>query len=330
MPVKKEPKILSVQYLRGLAALGVVLCHYGSSLTLYPKLSSFFNFGQTGVFVFFLVSGFIIVYSLLKSAYKPSQFLRFLLKRSIRIDPPYICTILLTIIFFGALALSKGEPLTFSAGRFFAHIFYVVPFTRYPFYNHAFWTLCVEFQFYLVIGLLYFLNNTTVYRSVFLVVFGLTCLIPFFNAYYLVFNYAPIFALGISLVTFYENRNLKNAILPTLLLCLTAYKFGLPIAALLLISSLIILFFKYVVRPLIFLGNISYSVYLIHDLVLIFFVGIGKILHFEFAHYQLIWLLIETLAAIFCAWVFYIFIEKPSIKFSKRVFYNRRAIISKE
>jgi peptidoglycan/LPS O-acetylase OafA/YrhL len=50
MPVKTEGKILSIQYLRGLAALGVVFCHYGSSLISYPKLSSFFNFGQTGVF----------------------------------------------------------------------------------------------------------------------------------------------------------------------------------------------------------------------------------------------------------------------------------------
>ncbi len=50
-------KIVSIQYLRGIAALGVVVCHYGSNI------SSLLNFGQNGVFVFFLISGFVIVYS---------------------------------------------------------------------------------------------------------------------------------------------------------------------------------------------------------------------------------------------------------------------------
>ena len=177
MPLKKEGKILSVQYLRGLAALGVVFCHYGSNLASYPKLSAFFNFGQTGVFVFFLISGFIIVYSLNESGYETNQFFRFLLKRSIRIDPAYICVILLTIIFFTGLSMSKNKAVTFSVGQFFAHIFYVVPFTNYPFYNRVFWTLSVEFQFYVLIGLLYFLFKNRVYQSGFLIAFSLTCFI---------------------------------------------------------------------------------------------------------------------------------------------------------
>src|SRR5471030_3192282 len=94
-----KDKIVSIQYLRGLAALGVVFCHYGSNL------SSIFNFGQTGVFVFFLISGFIIVYSLIKSGYQPAQFFTFLLKRSIRIDPAYYITIFLTITLFYILSL---------------------------------------------------------------------------------------------------------------------------------------------------------------------------------------------------------------------------------
>jgi len=154
-----DKKIVSIQYLRGLAALGVVLCHYGSGLTDYPRLSSFFSFGQTGVFVFFLISGFIIVYSLNKSNYESKQFFKFLLKRSIRIDPSYFVVILLTIVLFKILAYLpsfKGERIVLIPGQLIAHIFYAVPFTKYPFYNHVFWTLSVEFQFYLLIGILYF------------------------------------------------------------------------------------------------------------------------------------------------------------------------------
>ena len=322
--MKKEGKIFSIQYLRGLAALGVVFCHYGSGLTDYPKLSSFFNFGQTGVDVFFLISGFIIVYSLVKSDYHTDQFFRFLLKRSIRIDPSYIVTILLTVIFFSALSFSKGEHVVFIPGQFIAHIFYFVPFSGYPFYNHVFWTLCVEFQFYLIIGLLYFLSDSGIYKTAFLIVFALSCLIPLPKAYYVVFTYAPIFALGISLVQFYQNWHWKNIVLPLLIACFIGYRFGLSILALLVISSFIVLYFKTSVKPLIFLGDISYSLYLIHSLVMILFVGFGKRHHFDFEHYQLFWLLLEVSIAVLCAYLFYILIEKPSLAMSKRVFYNKK------
>ncbi len=182
MPVEKGRTILGIQYLRGLAALGVVLCHYGSDLKSYPKLSKVFGFGQTGVHVFFLISGFIIVYSLIRANYKPRKFLTFLLKRSIRIDPSYIVTILLTIALFRILSFIttfKGETLSFIPGQFLAHLFYIVPFTQYPFYNHVFWTLGVEFQFYLLIGTLYFLSNNQAFKTGFLILFSLTCLIPF-------------------------------------------------------------------------------------------------------------------------------------------------------
>ena len=321
--MKKEGEILSIQYLRGLAALGVVFCHYGSDLPDYPKLSLFFNFGQTGVDVFFLISGFIIVYSLIKSGYRTNQFFRFLLKRSIRIDPSYIVTIVLTIIFISMLSFSKGERVSFIPGQFVAHIFYYVPFSSYPFYNHVFWTLCVEFQFYLIIGLLYFLSDNRIYKIAFIIAFTLSCLIPLPKSYYLIFTYAPIFALGISLVLFYQNRHWKTIILPLLIACFIWYRFGLSIFSLLVISNFVVLYFKISLKPLTFLGDISYSLYLIHSLAMILFVGFGKRLHFDFDHYQLFWLLLEVSAAILVAYLFYIFIEKPSKALSKRVFYNK-------
>jgi exopolysaccharide production protein ExoZ len=319
-----QGKILSIQYLRGLAALGVVLCHYGSTLLLYPRLSTFFNFGQNGVYVFFLVSGFIIVYSLDASGYKPRQFLRFLLKRSIRIDPSYICIILVTILFFNCLSLSKGHGTDFKAGQFIAHVFYYIPFTNYPFYNHVFWTLSVEFQFYLIVGLLYFLSAGKVFQQIFLIVFSSTCFFKFSNSEFLVISYAPIFALGISLIQFYLDRSLKNLILPALIFILIVFKFGWLIFLLLFGSSLLIVYFKIVVKPLALLGDISYSLYLTHGLTLIFFIGIGKRLSLDFDHYQLMWLLFEVILAIVVAYIFFILIEKPSMNFSKRISYIKK------
>jgi exopolysaccharide production protein ExoZ len=321
----KDDKIVSIQYLRGLAALGVVLCHYGSDIKSYPKLSRLFSSGQLGVHVFFLISGFIIVYSLIKSDYKTNQFFKFLLKRSIRIDPAYIVVIVLTILLFKILSYMpsfKGDRIPFLPGQFFAHIFYIVPFTKYSFYNHVFWTLSVEFQFYLLVGILYFLFDKPLYRTGFLILFGLTCFIPFSIGYYLVFNYAPIFALGISLVGFYRNRNWLNIILPILLLCLIAYKFGITIFILLTICSIAILSIKIFIRSLSFLGNISYSLYLIHGLVLIVFLGVVKRFHADLNQNQLLWLFIEVSIAIISGYLFYLLIERPSLRLSKWIFYK--------
>jgi exopolysaccharide production protein ExoZ len=313
-------KIVSIQYLRGLAALGVVFCHYGSDL------SSIFNFGQTGVFVFFLISGFIIVYSLIQSNYKPTQFFTFLLKRAIRIDPAYYVTILLTIALFKILSYIpsfNGSAIAFIPRQFIAHILYIVPFTKYPFYNHVFWTLCVEFQFYLLIGILYFLSNNAPYKSTFLIIFSLSSLIHFSNSYYLVFNYAAIFSLGISLVTLYKNSSWKNIMLPLLFLILIALKFGMAIFILLLLSSFAIFYFNLIIKPLSFLGDISYSLYLIHPLTFIVFIGTAKRLHFDLNHYKLFWLTVEVLVAILSSYFFYLIIEKPSLRLSKHIFYKK-------
>lgn len=321
----KENKILSIQYLRGLAALGVVLCHYGSNLDQYPELSRIFNFGQEGVHIFFLISGFIIVYSLDKAGYKPKQFFTFLLKRSIRIDPAYFVVILLTLALFKILSFVpdfRGERIPFIPGQFIAHIFYFIPFTRYPFYNHVFWTLSVEFQFYLLIGIFYFLTESYLYKLIFLIIFSLTCLIPFGNSYYLVLSYAPIFALGISLFIFYKEGKWTNVILPFVLLGLIEYKFGLDVAMLLLFSSSIIFLLKVLLKPLIFFGNISYSLYLTHSLCLIVFLGLAKKVNVNLGQNQLWWLFIEVSIAVLIAYLFYYLIERPSMILSKHFFYK--------
>jgi peptidoglycan/LPS O-acetylase OafA/YrhL len=313
MPVKKEGKILSIQYLRGLAALGVVFCHYGSSLISYPKLSSFFNFGQTGVYVFFLISGFIIVYSLIQSG---DRRFTFLLKRLIRISPAYYAAISLTILLFYVLHQIPsfgGPPSHFTWEQLFANVFYIIPFTNYQPYLSVFWTLFIEMQFYLLIGIFYFWSDSPVYKFVAVLAFSLSALIPFLNVpYKLVFAYAPIFTLGISLIPLYKTRRWKNIIAPAFLLLLTWFEFGLNIFVLLFLCCLVIFFFKKIIKPLYFLGNISYSLYLTHQLTFIVVAGTAKRLRFDESHYQLLWLTIEVSTAIFCAYIFYSLIEKPS------------------
>lgn len=324
--VRIQTRIQSVQYLRGLAALGVVFCHYGAYFAFPSAVSNTFSFGQAGVYVFFLISGFIIIYSLQSANYEVGKFFTFLFKRSIRIDPSYYVTILLLILlfkYFLPVSPVTGKKFVFIPQQLFAHLLYILPFTKYDFYMHVFWTLCIEFQFYILIGLLYFLSKNSLFKVSFVVLFGLSSFIRWPDAYYLVFNYGTIFALGISLVTFYQNKSWLNGIIPLLLLALIWRKFGIPIFVLITISSLVVVYYNSTIRLLDFLGNISYSLYLTHTLALVVFLALMNKFHFNMVDTPAVWLGLEVLSAIAVAYVFYLLVERPSQQLSKKLFYKK-------
>ena len=79
--------------LRGLAALAVAWFHFTNATGLLPEgwLRASGRYGWLGVEVFFVISGFIIPYSLFNAGYRfPRHAGRFILKRIVRLDPPYI------------------------------------------------------------------------------------------------------------------------------------------------------------------------------------------------------------------------------------------------
>ena len=76
-------KILSVQYLRGLAALLVVVAH--NALLLPDGMAAHIP-GALGVDIFFIISGFIMTFITAHSAERP---LPFLIKRFFRIWPVF-------------------------------------------------------------------------------------------------------------------------------------------------------------------------------------------------------------------------------------------------
>ncbi|MFD0941965.1 acyltransferase family protein [Pedobacter boryungensis] len=318
--------IQSIQFLRGFAALAVVLCHYGSSLVGYKNLSKVLNYGQYGVHVFFFVSGYVICLALIKNNYHPKYFFNFLLKRSIRIDPAYLTTIILTLLsfwLFTAIPSFKGNSIPFIPAQFLAHVFYIVPFTNFGFYNHVFWTLCVEFQFYILIGSLYFLNTNLYYRICFLMLFSVTPFIPFANSGYLVTTYSPIFAIGIATMHYHLTKE-KKYLIPIVFSAVSIFlNFNIGILLLIVGVAIFVSFIKKISKIFDFLGTISYSLYIIHPLVLIYLLGIYKKLSIP-KNLELLTLTSQLLIAIICAYIFYILIEKPSITLSKKIAYKNK------
>jgi len=266
-----------------------------------------------------------MLYALLKEDYKIKQFFRFLLKRSIRIDPSYYVTILLTLALFSILSHItgfNGERIPFVPGQFIAHLFYAVPFTHYQPYNHVFWTLFVEFQFYLIIGTLYFISSNNWYRVVFIAAFSLTCFIPVPNSYYMVTSYAPIFGAGMAMVTYFKNQKIINLTLPGALLLLIAFKLGIVIAIVIFLTMMVVLFFTLEIRFLKLLGDVSYSLYLTHPLVLIVFSGLLKKANINQNQHQLISFVAELASALLFSYIFYKAIEKPTTDLSKKIVYK--------
>lgn len=147
------PDVSSVHYLRAVAALSVTLHHAVSAAGgSVPGLAGF------GVDIFFVVSGFIIPYSMWLGSYRVSGYARFVAKRLIRLEPAYIASLALSVALAYAAALHplfKGNAPDFTAPQLLAHLFYLIPMTEHDWVNPVYWTLAYEFAFYLTIGALF-------------------------------------------------------------------------------------------------------------------------------------------------------------------------------
>ena len=162
MNVAKQ-RFLAIDALRGLAALAVVFYHVqgaldrGTQAWMPQWFAEFARGGHFGVNVFFVLSGFVIAYSVRDGLWTPSFLGRFALRRSIRLDPPYWSAIALEValIVLGlALVPSLGTAKP-SVPQVLAHMVYLQDILGYPHLVYSFWTLCYEFQFYLLfVGLL--------------------------------------------------------------------------------------------------------------------------------------------------------------------------------
>jgi peptidoglycan/LPS O-acetylase OafA/YrhL len=89
-----KEKILSIHYMRAIAIIIVVCLHYSFYLGKFGM--SFFYPGRAGVDLFFLISGFIIVYI---TGVNKNSIPSFLLKRFIRIYPAFIIVWFIACIF---------------------------------------------------------------------------------------------------------------------------------------------------------------------------------------------------------------------------------------
>jgi peptidoglycan/LPS O-acetylase OafA/YrhL len=128
----------SLDVLRGIAVLLVLICHY----------SPVFVFGGLGVDLFFVLSGFLIS-GLLFSEFKATGTVnvkRFWIRRGFKIYPPFYTFLLVTAL--ALLAITGGVPHEILADIFFLQNY--LP----RLWMHG-WSLAVEEHFYFALPLLF-------------------------------------------------------------------------------------------------------------------------------------------------------------------------------
>lgn len=156
--MKRE--ISEITGLRALAALAVLALHglatYGYAGHAPPESAKylFFNHGWVGVDLFFVLSGFLLALPLLPRPERVASapfWRNYVASRWLRIAPPYYAAILLALAMAGNIGFVVHDPLDVLFHATFLHTWHLPSFMTI---NPVFWTLSIEFQFYLVLPML--------------------------------------------------------------------------------------------------------------------------------------------------------------------------------
>ena len=299
---KHNHKILnSIQLLRGISVLLVFFYHLNLK---------YFDYGFLGVDIFFVISGFVITSMIYREVEitKKFSFYNFYLRRFKRIYPVlfFITTItLIFIIFFQPLDLFLNNlKVYFLSLLGVSNFFYL--FSKKDYFDTVFddplahtWSLGVEEQFYIIFPLLlyFLLKYSNYFKNIFIIILLIFLGIVFSNFFEdnikLIF-YSPLFRFWeflIGSLTFflttkfnYKNNYYSLIMLFLLLFLIIFFKSNSLINTTLItciFTSLFIFFYKensnrlFILivenKPLIFLGNISYSFYLWHLPIIYFY-----------------------------------------------------------
>jgi peptidoglycan/LPS O-acetylase OafA/YrhL len=307
---------LLLELSRGLAALWVFFFHVKSLFeNSSPVIYDLSAYGSLGVPMFFVISGYVITYSAESSLKNERSPFIFLKARFLRIYPTFwasVAVVLLSPYIIESISFLKSGEYMLPVNIFtkfnyiewsnfllLSKVFWATSHdlqAEFNTINSVYWTLAIEFQFYLVVFLA--LCFKKYYRYVIAIVSIaalLIMLIPNEINYGFFIHYWPSFSIGIILAYFHRNGVWSNSLLKNKTAQLIASFF----VAVLLVDSVTsfgqnrIFFaiyfgvflwvisdvekvinkiknsknklFFWLLEPWLILGTMSYSVYLLHS-----------------------------------------------------------------
>ena len=150
------PRFRELDGLRGIAALAVVFSHFGGTHNFHyrddPPAFHDFVWGGTGVQLFFMISGFVILMTA-RRASRPSDFV---ISRAARLYPPYWLSLAFAVVI---LALVQVPGYSLSPGQIIVNLTMVQRWLLVDDVVDVYWTLAVEMQFYALVLTLLILSR---------------------------------------------------------------------------------------------------------------------------------------------------------------------------
>ena len=287
----KIQRIQSLDVLRGISILIVISGHYGAlqfitnfiSIKQVDDTIIFFR-AIDGVFLFFLISGYFM-----GSIYEKTKSINFLKRRWLRLIPVFIIASLIAFVI--ELIFPEGLPKErlSTTTDYITTIIYACSFglIRGELTQGAYWSLILEFRFYLLLCILIFFKISLRNSIFFLSTLSFSSLFLSHSGIQSLFASLPFFTIGMSCWRLWnKDVNIKEAyeffysVLVLFFICkigVSTPSFPLNYQSTPVIGALLVIFFAFIkyqnskilnnriLYPVVFFGLISYPLYIIHQ-----------------------------------------------------------------
>ena len=323
-------RLLELDVFRGFAAFSVMLYHYTNQYdnlyehtTYFPDLS----FGYYRLHLFFLLSGFVTVL-LLERIKTPMDFI---VSRFSRLFPTYWVSITITFLVVTLFSL-PGREVT--GLEYLINLTMLEGFLNVPYVDGAHWTLTLELKFYFFMFVLFvfgFISKKLELVAFLTVTYSAACCISrqyyemdlIHNYIWTLFNFGfiQVMVMGMMFYRIHKHGTTSERYMIILLSLLTHYVYH-GINETFVVSILCCMFFMFnqgylrwiCVSPLLFLGNISYALFLIHESI-----GYVVMRYLESNGIpSVLAIMIAVLNALLLATIMHYSVEKPSLSIIRK------------
>lgn len=333
----KHLRYKELDSLRGFAAVFVVLFHL---TTHTPYSNPIIELGVTGVDLFFIISGFVIFMSI--NSIKTAK--EFIVNRFAKLFPTYWFAVTFTSLLIIIYTIYKGNEIHLA-------LKYLTNMTMFQHYFHTgnidgtYWTMIIEMVFYIFIIILFQLKLLEKIIPISLVFLGVIVVWDYYIESHSPFiysalryicpllNHYPLFFAGILFYKISTSTTSKTNFYFLLLLCVplqiilynnggSAHNYITQLNYAIMLVFYFIVFTLFVNnkltfiinQPALFMGKISYALYLIHQHLCIDFI-IPGLMHKLNLHYLLA-ALVAFIVSIVLATFITFYIEIP---FGKKI-----------
>lgn len=336
-------RINQITFTRFVAAIAIVIYHFGNNLFVYKikYIQDIFSKANIGVSYFFILSGFIMIVAY--NAKGKINYLDFYKNRFARIYPLYVLGLLLFFLIRYNAEIYKIVLYLFGFQTWFPGEALIL--------NYPGWSISVEFFFYLIFPFLYNFIYSKKIKFIWIIIALIWIVTQFYSNYYIFSGlykgidtkshdfifYFPLLHLneflvgnlaGFFVINNFKQKNYDWSI--TFLFILILLSLFLPLffhnglLAILFIPLIIMISFNngkitklFALKSLEYLGEISYAIYITH-------IPILNILR-QFLRWKKIEMdfnlqfFVYIIILMICSSVFYQFIEKPFRDYLKKI-----------